>query len=270
MKFCVALLVLSFSVLAADPGELAATLERRGKRNEANACFQKLTASNSAAARAEGLWGLRDYKGANDQFKVAVAQQPTNADLRVRWGRLFFERFNPPEAQTLFKEALEIQPKHAGATLGIALDRLRRLRSSRRSNSPSRRWNSIRIWSKRRNFSPSLLWKIATKPKAIEVADKAMKMSPDALDAMAVRLAIDLLEDKKSSEWEGRINAINPVYGDAWSLAGHILVLNRRYEEGIAAYKKALATRSRLAVGARPTRHEPDAARRREGSARAP
>jgi tetratricopeptide (TPR) repeat protein len=57
---------------------------------------------------------------------------------------------------------------------------------------------------------------------------------------MAVRLTIDLLHDKKDSEWDGRIKAINPVYGDAWEFAGHILVLNRRYEEGIAYYRKAL------------------------------
>ena len=77
-------------------------------------------------------------------------------------------------------------------------------------------------------------------PKAIEEVDKALKISPEALDAMAVRLAIDYLHDKKDSEWEAKIKAVNPVYGEAWALAGHILVLNRRYEEGIVAYRKAL------------------------------
>ena len=65
---------------------------------------------------------------------------------------------------------------------------------------------------------------------------------------MAVRLAIDLLDDKKTSEWEAKIKAINPVYGEAWALAGHILVLNRRYEEGIASVSESAGTRSRPAV----------------------
>src|SRR5688500_1798865 len=106
MKWCLIPLMCAFTLLAAHPGESCRTLERHGKRHEANSCFKKLTAGNSAAARAEGLWGLRDYKSASKQFEVAVAQQPTNADVRVRWGRLFLERFNPPDAQNLFKEAL--------------------------------------------------------------------------------------------------------------------------------------------------------------------
>ena len=59
--------------------------------------------------------------GSRPGFRAAVARQPKNAELRVRWGRLFLERFQPGEAETLFNEALEIDPKHAGAVLGLAL-----------------------------------------------------------------------------------------------------------------------------------------------------
>ncbi len=270
MKFCVALLVLSFSVLAADPGESCRTLERRGKRTRSHGVLQE--ADRQAIARLLAPKGYGDsasYKGANDQFKVAVAQQPTNADLRVRWGRLFLERFNPPEAQTLFKEALEIQPKHAGATLGIAL-----------IASDGFDKQAVEFAEQALQLDPKLveaqelLAKLAlednNEAKAIEEADKAMKMSPMRSTRWPSGWRSILLEDKKTSEWEGRINAINPVYGDAWSLAGHILVLNRRYEEGIAAYKKALALdpdlqSARAQLGINLMRLG-----RREGSARAP
>ena len=39
--------------------------------------------------------GLEHYQEANDQFRALVKQNPKNADYRVRWGRLFLERFNP-------------------------------------------------------------------------------------------------------------------------------------------------------------------------------
>ena len=40
--------------------------------------------------------------------------------------------------------------------------------------------------------------------------------------------------------WIGRILQIDPHYGEAYATAGHFFVLNRRYEEGIEYYRKAL------------------------------
>lgn len=229
----------------ADAADSCRVLDRHGKRNEAKACFEKLRSSANPALRAEGFWGLGSFKEAGDQFRLAVSSQPTNADIRVRWGRLFLERYNPEEAGTLFKEALELQPKHAEATLGLAL-----------MASDGFDKQAVEFAERALELDPKLLEaqellaKLAlednSEAKAVELADKALKLSPEALDAMAVRLTVDLLDDKKTSEWETRIKAVNPVYGQAWALAGHILVLNRRYEEGIAAYRKALELDPRL------------------------
>ena len=76
--------------------------------------------------------------------------------------------------------------------------------------------------------------------KAREEADLAIAQDPEALDAMAIHLAIDLLDDKTDSPWAGRILAINPHYGRAWSNAAASFIHNRRYEEGIALYKRAI------------------------------
>src|SRR5690349_9907243 len=70
--------------------------------------------------RAEALWRAHDYESANNEFRALVAAQPKNANYRTRWGQLFYERFNPGEAQKLYQEALSIDPKHAGALLGLA------------------------------------------------------------------------------------------------------------------------------------------------------
>jgi tetratricopeptide (TPR) repeat protein len=57
---------------------------------------------------------------------------------------------------------------------------------------------------------------------------------------MAIRAAVDLLDDKTGSPWMGRILAIDPHYGEAYSTLGYFFVLNRRYEEGIEFYRKAV------------------------------
>ena len=61
------------------------------------------------------------YQDANNEFRAAVAQSDRNALYRVRWGRLLHERFNNTDADALFKEALESDPKNAQAYLGMAL-----------------------------------------------------------------------------------------------------------------------------------------------------
>src|SRR5258708_5876862 len=81
-------------------------LRHHGKTTEATTCYTALNASGDPYLRAEGLWGLGDYNGANDQFRKA-AKDSKSAHVRVRWGRLFLERFNREEATSLFQEALQ-------------------------------------------------------------------------------------------------------------------------------------------------------------------
>ncbi len=63
---------------------------------------------------------------------------------------------------------------------------------------------------------------------------------------MAIHAAIDFLHDKNDTPWIGRILKINPAYGEAYSTAGHFYVINRRYDEGIVAYRKAIELNPRL------------------------
>ena len=51
--------------------------------------------------------------------------------------------------------------------------------------------------------------------QATAEADAALKLSPDALDAMAVHASIELLADRAPDEWFGKIAAVNPTYGPA-------------------------------------------------------
>ena len=235
MKFVIVFCALASSLLAQSPRECRDLLSR-GKRVEAKTCFNKLTSSPNPAFRAEGFWGIGAYKEANEQFKVAVAAQPKNPDLRVRWGRLFLERFNPTEARTLFKEALDIKPDFGPAYLGLAVAAAENFDQQ-----------AVEAATTAIKFDPSLieaqelLARLALEDnniqKAIEEADKAMKMSPNALNAMAVRASIDLLENKGTSPWFDKILAIHPTYGEAYALAAHFFVLNRRNDEGIAMYR---------------------------------
>jgi len=198
------------------------------------ACF------GQSLERAEALWKQRRYVEANDAFRALVKAQPKNPDHRVRWGRLYLDRSQPNDAAALFAEALELKQDHAGALLGLALVA---------SNSFERK--AVELARRALEIDPrlvearELLARLALEDsnpaQAIEEAGRALEISPQALEAMAIRAAIDWLEDRKETPWLGRALEINPRYGRIYSTAAHFFVLNRRYEEAIELYRKAIA-----------------------------
>ena len=53
--------------------------------------------------------------------------------------------------------------------------------------------------------------------KATAEADKAIEISPDALDAMAIHAAVELLGDKSPDAWLDKIKRVNLAYGEGYS-----------------------------------------------------
>ena len=231
--------------LAAQTLDECRTLRHHGKLAEAQTCYAKLAISANPYLRAEGLWGIERYDDANTQFRDLIKQFPKNADYRVRWGLLFFERFNSEEAHNLFEEALKIDDKNAQAYLAIA-----------EVEAEGFSKHAVEAAQKAADLDPKLyqaheqLAFLALEDNdeilAAKEADKALAISGEALDAMAIHLSLDFLHDKNDSPWAERIIKINPAYGEAYSTAGHFYVINRRYDEGILAYRKALELNPRL------------------------
>lgn len=244
MRRLLLLSLLSVPLAAQAPLERCDTARRHGHVEEARTCFTGLVANADPYLRAEGYWGLARYNEANEEFKKAIAAEPANPLVRVRWGRLFFERFNKQEALNLFEEALAIRKKYPQALLGIAL-----------VASEGYEKKAVELAEEAAQLQPTLvearelLARLALEDgdlkRAEEQADKALSVSSEALDAMAVRATMEWMKQLDPSPattvpWMQRVLAVNPRYGEAYAFAAHMLVLNRRYDEGIAFYKKAL------------------------------
>jgi cellulose synthase operon protein C len=182
--------------------------------------------------QAESLWKQHRYSEANDAFRDLVKAHPRNAGYRVRWGRLYLERYQPADAAQLFEEALKIDPNNAGAFLGFALVAAEGFESK-----------AVEFAHKALAADPKLLEaqellaRLALEdsdPKtAAEEAHRALAMSPNAVQAKAILATIDWLNDKPETAWD-------PHAGAAYETAGAIFVLNRRYEEGIQFFRKAI------------------------------
>ena len=186
-------------------------------------------------ARAEALWRAHDYEGANNEFKALIAAQPKNAEFRVRWGDLFYERFNATEAQKLYAEALDLNPKEARAMLGMA-----RIMADQYEGKATETAEKALAADPKLFEANELMAKIAleddNQKKALEQADAALAINPDAVEAIAIHAAVDLLADKPSP-WVAKLGN----RGNGYETVAHFYVINRRYEEGIDFYRKAIA-----------------------------
>jgi len=229
---------------AATPEECQG-LKKHGHNEQANACFESLTQSREPAVRAEGYWGLEMYQEANNEFRTAVAQSAGNANYRVRWGRLLHDRFNNKDASDLFNEALQRDPKNAQAYLGLAL-----VSADGFDNKAVEEAKKAIELDPKLVEAHELMARMALedydKKAAAAEADEALKISPEALDAMAIHAAIEVLADRSPDEWLAKVKQVNPMYGEAYAIIARHLTLNMGFEDSIAYYRKAIEADPKL------------------------
>ncbi len=229
------------SQAAPPPPQVRQCLTQRlhGQEQAAQKCFSALTRDNSPYLRAEGAWGVADYATANNEFRAAVTQAAGNALYRTRWGELLHERFNNVDAVGLFNEALQRDPKDAQAMLGLA-----RVSADGFDNQAVSWANKALAVDPKLAPAHELLADLALEDNqpdlAVKEADAALVLDPQSLDALAIHAVIEMLADRSPDEWWAKLRSINPVYGAGFALAARHLILNRRYQDGVALYHKAL------------------------------
>jgi len=182
--------------------------------------------------QAEALWKARDYQGANTAFRALVAAHPDNPDIKVRWGYLFLDRGQSDDASALFGEALGVNKEHAGALLGMA-----RIAADNFEGQAAELAKKALASDPKLADAQALLASLALEDnnneKAAEEAHKALAIDANCVEAKAVLATLDWLADKKETQWD-------PHAAKGYELAGHFFVINRRYEEGINYFRKAL------------------------------
>ena len=219
-------------------------LRRHGQRALADTCFTQLAHGPGAAGRAEGFWGLEDWQAANDSFRTAAATG-NNAAVKVRWGMLFHERFNNPEAVNLFREALAQDPNSAAAYLALAA-----VSAEEYDGKANEYLAKAEALDPRLAAAHELAARIAlendNRDLAASEADKALALASDATEAMAIHAALDLIADRSADAWFAKIAAVNPHDGEAYQQVAHHLELHYRFTDAAAYDRKAIEADPRL------------------------
>jgi cellulose synthase operon protein C len=221
------------------------SLQKHGHHAEAQSCFAGLTRSADAYSRAEGFWGLEQWEQANAQFRLATQAPNSKALYKVRWGMLLHERFNDADAAGLFREALAQEPSNAEAYVGLAV-----------VSADGFDGKAIDYLAKASTLDPKLAdahelmadLALANDDRdlAAAEADKAISLENDALDAMAIHAAIELLADRSPDTWFAKINEVNARYGEAYARVARQLELHYRYEDAVTYYRKAIEVEPKL------------------------
>jgi len=225
--------------LAANSPDTCHALSKHGQQAEAKSCYESLVRSDSAYFRAEGYWGLEQYDQANEQFRIATAPPDSDPLYKVRWGRLLHERFNNTDAVGLFQEALKKDPKNAQAYLGLAIVSADGF-DGKAEDYAGRALVLDPKLVEAHEFAANLALENADTERAIAQADEALALSSDALDAMAIHAAIELLADRSPDAWLDKVRKVNPGYGEAYARVAHYLELNYRFDDAIVYYRKAV------------------------------
>ena len=131
-------------------------------------------------------------------FREALAKDPSNADAYLGLAIVSADGFDGKAAEYLAK-AIQLDPKLAAAhelmaDLALAND---------------------------------------DRDTATAEADKAIALENDALDAMAIHAAIELIADRSPDAWFTKIRAVNPGYGEAYARVARQLELHYRYEDAV-------------------------------------
>ncbi|MGA2155109.1 MAG: tetratricopeptide repeat protein [Bryobacteraceae bacterium] len=201
------------------------------------ALFATLTPAQTLP-QAEALWKARHYQDANAVFRDLMARDPRNPLIRVRWGRMFLEHWQADEADRLFDEALELKPDDAGALLGKALVAAEVYAGSA-AEFAQRALRSDPKLVEAQELLARLALEDDDRAKAEAAAKQALELDANSVQAKAILATLDWLADKKDSSWD-------PHAAKGYETAGHFFMLNRRYEDSVAFYRKAIGLDPRL------------------------
>ncbi len=196
-----------------------------------------------------GLLGPQQWEDAKSNFEIAIKQPKAPAFWKARYGILLHERFNDVDSPPLFGEALQQDPACAEALLGMA-----EVIAANFDDKAQEYARKAIAADPKLVEAHELLADVdledAKPEEAVKEANAAIALSPDALDAMATLAAAALLTDKNADAdaWLKKIAAVNPHYGESYVIVARHLVLNRRYPEGVAYYRKAIEVEPALWV----------------------
>ncbi|TDI96550.1 MAG: tetratricopeptide repeat protein [Caldithrix sp.] len=184
---------------------------------------------------------LDRFRDANNLFTDATEMDKNLWQAYIPWGELFLSKYNIPDAQGVFDDALQINPNAAEALLGLA-----------KCLSKSNFENAITMAEKALAINPNLVAvhdflaeleiTLGNYDGALDILDKPLRTNPNSLSSRTLRAICFFFMKKMSkfAEEEQRILAINPKYSYLYYQTAEVLSKRYLFKESVEYYEKAL------------------------------
>jgi len=224
-----------------------------GDSAAANRCYDDLKTHDSVLVQAQAAAALKDVRLANRLFREA-SRSSTHPAIKTSWGYLFLSTHQIEDAVALFREALLIGSNYYPARLGLA-------KALTTSFSGEARSELSKILEHYPDHPGALLEiaRLELENKNTEVArriiDTAIPLLENfgipPLEAYALHASANLLDNKPISPWVNKALAINPNYGEVYSIPARSYIITYRYREAVSLYQAAVGANPELAVAQR-------------------
>jgi len=198
------------------------------------------------AARALRALGGSRVQEANAAFREAAASLPSDPSVQTGWGELFLEKYDRAEALKSFQLALQVDPRWTPALVGSA----EALSEDNPPQAVSLAKRALEVNPSSVEAHLFLAGQAADSShpdEAKQAIDKALAVNPSSLDALALRAALAFVADKPQ-EFEAdaaKAMAIAPTHGDFYLTAGELATHNYRFDEAVELTRRALAIEPR-------------------------
>jgi tetratricopeptide (TPR) repeat protein len=193
------------------------------------------------ARAGRALRALGRFKEANAAYRDASTDAPGDAAIQTAWGELFLEKYNRTEALRSFQMALQADARWTPAIVGSA----RALSDDNPPQAVSLAKRALELNPSSVDayiFLAEEATDAGHHDEALEALDKALAVNPSSLEARALRGALAFIKDKPQ-EFEAeaaKTLAIAPSYGDVYRIAGELAAHNYRFDEAVDLTRRAL------------------------------
>jgi cellulose synthase operon protein C len=198
--------------------------------------------AGEVARGARALRALGRFHEANAAYRLATRNAPNDAAIETGFGDLFLEKYDKTEALKSYQMALQYDPKWTPALIGAA----RALADENPPQAVTLAKRALEVNPSSADAQIFLAGEAADAHKhdeARKALDQALAVNPSSLDAIALRAALSFIEDKPQ-EFEAEANkalAIAPRYGEVYRIAGDLAARNYRFDEAVELTRRALA-----------------------------
>jgi cellulose synthase operon protein C len=214
-----------------------------GRVEQARSCYSQLLSAPAAITQAEAAWALGDIERANQIFRDTVQANERAVQPRVRWARLFLQTHQYSDAADLFREALQMFPGDAQATLGLASVYAERFQGEARPLI-----HDVLKQDDQLIEAHLLTARMALEEGQYEPAEEALKRAGEIatkqklppLEVYSMRAALELTRDRDAQPWVDRALGYNPRYGAVYQQLAHFEIMRRRYREATVLLRRAV------------------------------